>query len=53
MLLIKFNLGNISNNQMIDVLSKNLKAIEKLDKKHFFIVEISLESVQFNSFNNN
>jgi len=50
--LIKFNLGNISNIQMIDVLSKNLAAIEKLDKNHFFIVEISLESVQFNSFNN-
>lgn len=51
--LLKINLGNISNSQLIKLISENLSSIEKLNKNPFFIIEIDTSSVQFNILNNN
>lgn len=51
--LFKINLGNISNSQLIKLITENLSSIEKLNKNPFFIIEIDTNSVQFNILNNN
>lgn len=51
--LIKINLGNISNSQLIRIISDNLSSIEKLNKNPFFIIEIDSKSIQFNILKNN
>lgn len=51
--LIKINLENISNSQLIRIISDNLSSIEKLNKNPFFIIEIDSKSIQFNILKNN
>lgn len=46
--LIKINLGNIPNNELVQIITDNLLQIEKLEIYNSFIVEIDLKSVQFN-----
>ena len=38
--LIKINLGNIANNELVEIFTDNISAIKKLDEKKSFIVEI-------------
>jgi len=46
--LIKINLGNISNTELIDIFSKNIKAIEKLDKDaDQYIIEIDKHNISY------
>ena len=45
--LIKINLGNISNAELIRIISDNLTAIEKLDNEFRFLVEIDKDYVAF------
>ncbi|MCK5211003.1 MAG: DUF5615 family PIN-like protein [Cyclobacteriaceae bacterium] len=45
--LIKINLGNISNSQLVHLLSENLRAIQKLDKHPSFLVEIDTELITY------
>lgn len=37
--LIKFNLGNIPNNELIDIITKYFSLIEKLNSEKTFIIE--------------
>ncbi|SHJ42310.1 Predicted nuclease, contains PIN domain, potential toxin-antitoxin system component [Tangfeifania diversioriginum] len=46
--LIKINLGNISNSELVQIITDNLPQIQKLNKNSSFIVEINLNSVSFN-----
>ncbi len=41
--LVKINLGNISNQELIQILSENIVAIQKLNSKAFFLIEIDKE----------
>ena len=41
--LIKINLGNIANNELVDIFSDNINAIKKLNEKNSFIIEIDKE----------
>lgn len=45
--LIKINLGNISNQGLVKILSDNLEFIEKLNSSKRFMVEISPQYVVF------
>jgi predicted nuclease of predicted toxin-antitoxin system len=45
--LIKINLGNISTEDLINALSKILYAMERLDKKPSFMIEIDKNNVTF------
>jgi predicted nuclease of predicted toxin-antitoxin system len=45
--LIKINLGNISNQDLIDIFAKHIDAIEKLNYKSSFIIEIDKENISF------
>lgn len=38
--LIKINLGNIPNNSLLEIFSKNITSIEKLKDKESFLLEI-------------
>lgn len=46
--LIKISLGNISNTQLIQIITDNLPKIQKLNDYSSFIVEINMNSVLFN-----
>ena len=50
--LIKINLGNISNQELIKILSENIVPINKLNSKPFFLVEIDKEIITFISEEN-
>ncbi|OFY67580.1 MAG: hypothetical protein A3H98_03595 [Bacteroidetes bacterium RIFCSPLOWO2_02_FULL_36_8] len=45
--LIKINLGNISNQDLIKILSENIIPIKNLNSKPFFLVEIDKEIITF------
>lgn len=45
--LVKVNLGNASNKQIIDVISKNLQAIQHLNSEGSFLVELDQNAVTF------
>jgi len=47
--LIKINLGNISNNDLILIFKENLPKIEQLEIQNSFIIEIDKESITFQS----
>ena len=44
---IKINLGNISIQELIEILSENIDSIKKLNSKSFFLVEIDKENITF------
>ena len=43
--LIKINLGNISNNELLLIIERNIKSVEKLSTKLFFLIEIGKDDV--------
>jgi predicted nuclease of predicted toxin-antitoxin system len=45
--LIKINLGNISNQELMDILSVNLDSFEKLNREKSFIIEIDKNNITF------
>lgn len=45
--LIKINLGNISNAELIKVLSENMVSIQKLDADNRFLIEVERKYVTF------
>jgi len=45
--LIKINLGNISNAELIDIIEANLSAIAKLDNRDSFLVEIDKNRLSY------
>jgi predicted nuclease of predicted toxin-antitoxin system len=45
--LVKINLGNISNLELIKIIDSNLDKIEQLNTNESFIIEIDIESVTF------
>jgi predicted nuclease of predicted toxin-antitoxin system len=45
--LIKINLGNISNQELILLLSKNIDSIKKLNQNTFFLVEMNKDNVSY------
>lgn len=45
--LIKIKLGNISNQQLIEIITDNLQAIEKLNGEDRFMVEIDKDLIVF------
>ncbi|SFT56179.1 Predicted nuclease, contains PIN domain, potential toxin-antitoxin system component [Algoriphagus locisalis] len=45
--LVKVNLGNISNSVLIDAITKNLGAIQKLNVKGDFLIELDQASATF------
>jgi len=50
--LIKINLGNISNTELINIISNHLEHIKLLEKHASFIIEIDKKSTQYNILNN-
>lgn len=50
--LIKINLGNISNIELIQIISENLNHIETLNKQPIFIIEVEKSYVQYNVIKN-
>jgi len=50
--LVKINLGNISNQELIKILSENIVAIQKLNSKAFFLIEIDKELITYISEDN-
>ena len=46
--LIKLNLGNISNTELIQILSKNINQIQKIAIYKSFIIEVDKEIINFN-----
>ena len=50
--LIKINLGNISNDLLIQVITDNLDHLNKLNNNQVFIVEVDKTSIQFNVWKN-
>ncbi len=50
--LIKINLGNISNELLIQVITDNLEHFKKLNNSQVFIVEVDKTSIQFNVWKN-
>lgn len=44
--LIKINLGNISNKELIDIFSNNLEAIKNISTKSNFLIEIDKNDVK-------
>ncbi|MDO8952543.1 MAG: DUF5615 family PIN-like protein [Draconibacterium sp.] len=49
---IKINLGNISNDLLIQVITDNLEHFKKLNNSQVFIVEVDKTSIQFNVWKN-
>jgi len=45
--LIKINLGNISNQELSQVFTTNIKAIEKISLKSSFLIELDMENISF------
>ncbi|MEK6477466.1 DUF5615 family PIN-like protein [Catalinimonas sp. 4WD22] len=45
--LVKVNLGNLSTSALIDVLSENLQAIQKLNSRGGFMIELDQNSATF------
>ena len=45
--LIKINLGNISNQDLIRIITENIHSIKKLNTKSRFILEIDRDNVTF------
>jgi predicted nuclease of predicted toxin-antitoxin system len=43
--LIKINLGNIPNQELINIFSDNIELIQKLDAKFNFLLEIDKDSI--------
>jgi len=50
--LVKINLGNISNQELTKILSENIVAIQKLNSKDFFLIEIDKEIITYISEDN-
>jgi predicted nuclease of predicted toxin-antitoxin system len=51
--LIKINLGNISNELLIQIITDNLEHFNKLNNNQFFIVEVDKTTIQFNVLRKN
>jgi predicted nuclease of predicted toxin-antitoxin system len=51
--LIKINLGNISNELLIQIMTDNLEHFNKLNNNQFFIVEVDKTTIQFNVLRRN
>jgi predicted nuclease of predicted toxin-antitoxin system len=47
--LVKINLGNISNSNLISIIDSNLDKIEKLNQNKNFIIEIDSENSTFSA----
>lgn len=45
--LVKVNLGNLSTQILIDILSENLQAIQKLNSRGGFMIELDQNSATF------
>lgn len=43
--LIKINLGNISNEELIKIFTENLKVIERINKKKSYMIEIDKDYI--------
>jgi len=43
--LIKINLGNISNNELIDIFTENIHSIANLNEKKKFLLEVGKENI--------
>jgi predicted nuclease of predicted toxin-antitoxin system len=43
--LIKINLGNISNHELITIFSENIHVIQKLDSKPNFLLEVDKDNI--------
>ena len=43
--LIKINLGNISNQELIDIFTKNIETIQKISSKSNFLIEVSRDDI--------
>ncbi len=50
--LIKINLGNISNQELANIITENIVSIEKLNSKSFFLIEIDKEIITYISEDN-
>jgi len=50
--LIKINLGNISNIELIQIISENLNHIETLNNQPIFIIEVEKSFIQYNVIKN-
>jgi predicted nuclease of predicted toxin-antitoxin system len=48
--LIKINLGNIPNQELIVIIGKNLEVIKKLNYSYSFILELDFETAISQSF---
>jgi len=46
--LIKINLGNCSNEELIKIFSENINRFDKLNANNSYIVEVDKKSIQFN-----
>lgn len=46
--LIKINLGNISNLELLNIFSSHISEIEKVNQNSVFIIEIDKQSIYFN-----
>ena len=51
--LIKINLGNISNELLIQIITDNLEHFNKLNDNQLFIIEVDKNSIQFNVLKKN
>lgn len=45
--LIKINLGNISNQELIRIISENINSITKLSQKSYFLIELDKSYITF------
>ena len=45
--LIKINLGNISNQELIRIISENINSITKLSQKSYFLIELDKSYMTF------
>jgi predicted nuclease of predicted toxin-antitoxin system len=45
--LIKINLGNISNTELIKVLSDNITSIQRLDNENSFLIEVEKNYITY------
>jgi predicted nuclease of predicted toxin-antitoxin system len=43
--LIKINLGNISNTELLNIFSENMDSFSKLNKKDCFLIEIDTDDI--------
>ena len=49
--LIKINLGNISNSDLIEIIKENLPKIEKVSQNENFLIEVDSDGLTYSTLN--